>query len=103
MVSALKVDTGLSEAVVKVDDSKPGIGEGLYAGTWAIGLVKRGYEVGLKLEENNDLEPQRLKRKLAFARDGLVESGAPHVVDGITGRRPISDAVNARRALGERP
>jgi phosphonoacetaldehyde hydrolase len=34
------------EAVVKVDDTKPGIDEGLNAGTWTIGLAKTGNEVG---------------------------------------------------------
>ena len=50
------------EAVVKIDDTKPGIGEGLNAGTWTIGLAKTGNEVGLNLEEINALDPPCWKR-----------------------------------------
>jgi phosphonoacetaldehyde hydrolase len=91
------------EAVVKVDDTKPGIGEGLNAGAWTVGLAKTGNEVGLNLEEIRSLEPQALARKLAEARDGLAKSGAHYVVDGITDILPVIDDINARLARGERP
>ena len=91
------------EAVVKVDDTKPGIGEGLNAGTWTIGLAKTGNEVGLNLEEIQALDPQVLAQKLATARDGLAKSGAHYVVDGITDILPVIDDIEARLARGERP
>lgn len=91
------------EAVVKVDDTKPGIGEGLNAGTWTIGLAKTGNEVGLNLEEIQALDPQVLAQKLATARDGLAKSGAHYVVDGIIDILPVIDDIEARLARGERP
>ncbi len=91
------------EAVVKVDDTKPGIGEGLNAGTWTVGLAKTGNEVGLNLEEINALTPEVLARKLARAREGLAKSGAHYVVDGITDILPVIDNINERLARGERP
>jgi phosphonoacetaldehyde hydrolase len=105
MVMQNMFNTGVypPEAVVKVDDTKPGIGEGLNAGTWAIGLAKTGNEVGLNLEEINALAPELLARKLTSAREGLAKSGAHYVVDGISDILPIIDDINARLARGERP
>lgn len=105
MVMQNMFNTGVypPEAVVKVDDTKPGIGEGLNAGTWTIGLAKTGNEVGLNLEEINALAPEILARKLANAREGLARSGAHCVVDGIADIVPIVDEINARLARGERP
>ena len=91
------------EAVVKIDDTKPGIGEGLNAGTWTIGLARTGNEVGLNLEEINALDPAVLEKKLAAARDGLAKSGAHYVVDGIDDVLPIIDDIESRLRRGERP
>ena len=38
-------------AVVKVDDTKPGIAEGIAAGTWTVGVTLSGNGVGLSREE----------------------------------------------------
>jgi phosphonoacetaldehyde hydrolase len=105
MVIQNMMNTGVypPEAVVKVDDTKPGIGEGLNAGTWTIGLAKTGNEVGLNLQELEALTPAELERKLATARDGLAKSGAHYVVDGISDILPVIDDINARLARGERP
>jgi phosphonoacetaldehyde hydrolase len=89
--------------VVKVDDTKPGTGEGLNAGTWTIGLARTGNEAGLNLEEIEALEPEVLSRKVAVARDGLARSGAHYVVDGITNILPVIEEINSRLARGERP
>ncbi|MFQ5793864.1 MAG: phosphonoacetaldehyde hydrolase [Candidatus Bipolaricaulia bacterium] len=91
------------EAVVKVDDTKPGIAEGLNAGTWTIGLAKTGNEVGLNLEEINALDPETLERKVAQARLELAKMGAHYVVDEILEIVPIIDDINTRLARGERP
>ncbi|MGD2144855.1 MAG: phosphonoacetaldehyde hydrolase [Anaerolineae bacterium] len=105
MVMQNMINTGVCppEAVVKVDDTKPGIAEGLNARVWTIGLAKTGNEVGLNLEEIQALEPEVLRRKLARARDSLAKSGAHYVVDGISDVLPIIDKINDRLARGERP
>lgn len=91
------------EAVVKVDDTKPGIGEGLNAGTWTVGLAMTGNEVGLTLEEIEALDSGDLDRRVAKARDGLAKSGAHYVVDGISEVPSVIEDINARLARGERP
>jgi len=105
MVMQNMMNTGVypPEAVVKVGDTKPDIGEGLNAGVWTIGLAKTGNEVGLNLAEIEALDPEVLARKLAQAREGLARSGAHYVVDSIADILPVIEDINARLARGERP
>ncbi len=105
MVLQNMVNTGIypPEAVVKVGDTKPDIGEGLNAGVWTVGLAKTGNEMGLNREEIEALDAETRERKLAQAREGLARSGAHYVVDAIADLLPIIDDVDARLARGERP
>ena len=105
MVLQNMVNTGIypPEAVVKVGDTKPDIGEGLNAGVWTVGLAKTGNEMGLNREEIEALDAETRERKLAQAREGLARSGAHYVVDTIADVLPIIDDVDARLARGERP
>ena len=55
------------ESIVKVDDTLPGIDEGLNAGMWSIGLAKTGNEIGLNQEEIEALTADELQVKLEGA------------------------------------
>jgi phosphonoacetaldehyde hydrolase len=105
MVLQNMFNTGIypSEAVVKVGDTKPDIGEGLNAGVWTVGLAQTGNEMGLNLKEVEALDTKTRERKLAQAREGLARSGAHYVIDTIADLLPVIDAVDARLARGERP
>ena len=105
MVLQNMMNTGVypPEAVVKVDDTKPGIAEGLNAGAWTIGLARTGNEVGLNLGEINALDAETLGRMLERAREELARSGAHYVVDGISEILPVIDEINMRLARGDRP
>jgi len=91
------------EACVKVDDTLPGIEEGLNAGMWTIGLAKTGNEVGLNAEEIAKVDPDVLQTKLDKAYSRMHQIGAHYVVDGIWDVPAVLDAINARLAQGERP
>ncbi len=91
------------EACVKVDDTRPGLEEGLNAGMWVIGLAISGNEVGLPLKEWKKLpepEQQRL-RQGAYTR--MYQTGAHYVVDTIADILPCLDDIEARLARGEKP
>ena len=49
------INLGVSpvEACVKIDDTRPGIEEGLNAGMWTIGLAISGNEIGMPLKDWN--------------------------------------------------
>jgi phosphonoacetaldehyde hydrolase len=91
------------EAIVKVDDTLPGIDEGLNAGMWTIGLAKTGNEIGLNVEEIEKLDPEVYERKIKHSYDRFRKSGAHYVVDGIWDVPAVLDDINIRLARGERP
>jgi phosphonoacetaldehyde hydrolase len=91
------------EACVKVDDTLPGVEEGLNGGMWTVGLAVSGNEVGLTLAEWEALPPpeQAPRRERAYAR--MRASGAHYVVDTIADLLPCIDDIQARLARGEKP
>ena len=91
------------EACVKVDDTLPGIEEGLNAAMWTIGLAISGNEVGLPLEEVRNLEPSEVARRRSRAYGRMSQAGAHYVVDDISAVMPCLDDIERRMALGERP
>ncbi len=91
------------EACVKVDDTLPGIEEGLNAGMWAIGLAKTGNEIGLTEAEIEALDADVYQARLQRAYARKAQTGAHYVVDGISDVPPIIAEINVRLARGERP
>ena len=90
-------------ACVKVDDTVPGVEEGLNAGMWSIGLALSGNEVGLPLAELRSLAPDDLARRRERAYTRMRQVGAHYVVDSIAEVMPCLDDIEARMARGERP
>jgi len=83
--------------IVKVDDTVPGILEGVNAGMWTIGLAKTGNEMGLNEEEVTKLEkenPVLYKQKLEAAYKRMYDAGADYVVDGIADVVKVIDDIN---------
>lgn len=90
-------------AVVKVDDTEPGIAEGRAAGTWTVGVAISGNALGLSLEEWTALDPADRTRRGAAAHAALAVTGADYVIDSIADLLPVIDAIEKRAAAGERP
>lgn len=99
------IDLGVSpvEGCVKVDDTVPGIEEGLNAGMWSIGLAISGNEIGLPQAEVEAMDPDHRERLRARAYRRMYQSGAHYVVDDISGLMPCIDEIEARLARGEKP
>ncbi len=88
---------------MKVDDSVPGIEEGIIAGMWTVGLAKSGNEIGLTEPEIEALPADELERRLARAHTRMQQAGADYNIDGIWDLLPCLDDIAARLARGERP
>jgi phosphonoacetaldehyde hydrolase len=101
--NAINLGVDCVQACVKVDDTIPGVEEGLNAGMWSIGLAVSGNEVGLSLAEWQALpaDEQQAKRERAYRR--MLQSGAHHVVDTIADLMPCIEAIETRLRRGERP
>jgi phosphonoacetaldehyde hydrolase len=101
--NAINLGVTTVHACVKVDDTVPGIEEGLNAAMWTVGLAVSGNEVGLSQAEWEALPPgeQQARRERATRR--LWQAGAHYVVDTIADLLPCIDDIQRRLAGGEQP
>ncbi len=101
--NVIALGVGHVEACVKVDDTVPGIEEGLNAGMWTVGFSISGNEVGLSHAAWCATAPAEQARLRARAAAKLLQSGAHYVVDSIAELVPCLDDIQARLARGEKP
>lgn len=92
-----------ASAVVKVDDTEPGIAEGLAAGTWTVGVAVSGNAMGLSRDEVAALPTAEFEARRAAARATLLRAGAHVVIDSVADLLPVLDDFEGRLARGERP
>jgi phosphonoacetaldehyde hydrolase len=70
-------------AVVKVDDTEPGIAEGIAAGCLTVGVALSGNIAGLTAEELAATPPADVDRLRQAATARLKGAGADHVIDTV--------------------
>jgi phosphonoacetaldehyde hydrolase len=101
--NVIKLGVSTVQACVKIDDTVPGVEEGLNAGMWTVGLAVSGNEVGMMLEQWRALpkDEKRAKRERAHVR--MRQCGAHYVVDTIADIMPCIDDIQARIGRGEVP
>jgi phosphonoacetaldehyde hydrolase len=90
-------------ACVKVDDTAPGIAEGLNAGAWTVGLAVTGNGFGLSAEAAAAISPEAFAERRAVAARALEAAGAHFVIDGVWDLLPVVDEIDSRLSRGERP
>jgi phosphonoacetaldehyde hydrolase len=101
--NAINLGVTTVQACVKVDDTVPGIEEGLNAGMWTVGLAVSGNEVGLSRAEWEALGPREQARMRERAQRRLAQAGAHHVVDTIADLLPCIEEIESRLRRGETP
>jgi phosphonoacetaldehyde hydrolase len=101
--NAINLRVTTVQSCVKVDDTVPGVEEGLNAGMWTVGLAVSGNEVGLPLADWQALPAaeKEAKRSRAYAR--MRQCGAHYVVDTIADLLPCIDDIQQRIRRGETP
>lgn len=90
-------------AVVKLDDTPPGIGEARAAGCWAVGVALTGNIAGLPAAELAALPEEERAALRARATDELAVAGAHMVIDSIADLPAAITAIELRLARGEAP
>ncbi|PVZ84750.1 phosphonoacetaldehyde hydrolase [Serratia sp. S1B] len=88
---------------IKVDDSVPGITEGLNAGMWTVGLAVSGNEFGATWEEYQAMSEQAITARREPAKAKLQQAGAHYVIDTLAAILPVIADINSRLQKGERP
>ena len=81
------------EAVIKVDDTEPGIREGLAAGCVTVGVALSGNHVGRTPEELALLRPDEVAVLRAEATQALRAAGAHHVIDTVADLPALIDRL----------
>ncbi len=99
----VKLNVSPAAAVIKVDDTKPGIDEGLAAGCWTVALAGTGNEIAMSLKDWKALSDDARADRLAKARASMAASGAHYVIDSAAGLDAVIDDVEARLQAGEQP
>jgi len=95
--------TGQSAAVVKVDDTVPGLQEGINAGCWTVGVAASGNALGWSWEEWLQASEDEREPALQDARRTLRDAGAHEVINSVADLRAALAAIEARVAAGETP
>lgn len=84
-------------AVIKVDDTEPGIAEGLAAGCVTVGVALSGNFVGRTPEALAAMSAAELQALRAAASAKLVAAGAQHVIDTVADLPGLIDRLDAQR------
>jgi phosphonoacetaldehyde hydrolase len=92
------------QSVIKVDDTIGGIGEGLNAGCWSVGVARYSNYMNVNsLEEADNIPEDEIQRRLSETREILQKSGAHYVIDSLADIEPVIADINQRLARGEKP
>jgi phosphonoacetaldehyde hydrolase len=92
------------QSVIKVDDTVSGVGEGLNAGCWTVGVSRYSNYLNINsIQEAEDIPASEMERRHQATREILQKAGAHYVIDSLTDIGPVIQDINQRLAGGERP
>lgn len=103
LLNASQLDISDVSACLKVDDTVPGIEEGLAAGMWTVGVSISGNAVGVDVDAWSALPGAEQESMRAAACQQLLRGGAHWVIDSVADLPALLPEINARLARGERP
>jgi phosphonoacetaldehyde hydrolase len=83
-------------ALIKVDDTEPGIAEGVAAGCLTVGVALSGNYVGKTPEELAALSPEAVQALREPAAAKLLAAGADHVIDTVADLPALLDRLDPR-------
>lgn len=88
---------------VKVDDTLPGIHEGINAGMWTVGLALSGSPAGWTLDQYLQAGADARTAVRERVATEFRAAGAHYVIDTIGDLPNVLDDISARLASGEKP
>ncbi len=103
LANMLALKIGHVAACVKVDDTVPGIEEGINAGMWTVGVSLSGNEVGCTRAELAQLSAQEVIALKSLAEIRLRDAGAHYVIESVADLPAVLTLIEARLQAGERP
>lgn len=103
LANVLALGIGDVRACVKVDDTVPGIEEGLRAGMWTVGLSLSGNEVGYSVAEFAQAPREEVDARVAVAEAKLKKAGAHYVVRSVADLPAVLAQISADMRAGKMP
>lgn len=94
---------GQYASVVKVDDTAPGLQEGINASCWTVGVAASGNALGWSWQEWQQAREDERELALVASRRALLDAGAHEVVNSVADLRTALAAIERRIANGEHP
>ena len=88
---------------VKVDDTVPGISEGLNAGMWTVGVALSGSPAGMTLAEYEHADEATLQAVRDRVTPMFKAAGAHFVIDTVADLPSVLLSIEQCLALGQRP
>ena len=92
-----------ASAVVKVDDTVPGLMEGRHAGCWTVGIAASGNAVGLSLSEWQALSGAQQQALLLKAHDTLEAAQPDFIIDSVADLPAVVQEIERLMATGAAP
>lgn len=99
----LELEVQSVQSVIKVDDTVPGIDEGLNAGCWTVAVAISGNEVGLDSAAWQALSESAQQSSRERAEKKFGASGAHYIIDSVADLPPVVEAIEQRLQSGEQP
>ena len=99
----LELEIGSVAHCLKVDDTLPGIAEGINAGMWTVGLALSGSPAGLTLAEHHSASVDQLAAIRSRVTSEFKTVGAHYVIDTVADLLAVLEDIEKRMACGERP
>jgi len=90
--------------VVKVDDTKSGVLEGVNAGCWSVGISHTSNYMNINtIEEFMQMTPDEFEKRGQNSKEILMSSGCHYVIRDITQLPEVVHDINLRMDQGESP
>ena len=95
--------SGQAHQVIKVDDTAPGLAEGLAAGCWTVGVAASGNALGWSHAEWLNASASERLQALVPAVAKLQTAGAHEVIDSVADLPDAISRIELRIAQGQTP
>jgi phosphonoacetaldehyde hydrolase len=90
--------------VVKVDDTLGGVGEGLNAGVWSVGVYRYSNYTDIdSLAQWKAMPEKEFEKCVEKSRQILMKSGAHYIIEDLRYLPAVVEDINARLRQGEEP
>lgn len=103
LINAMELGVRRLASCVKVDDTQPGIDEGLNAGMWTVAVAISGNQVGMSQRQWESLEASQQQVLRGRAHCYFAGGGAHYVIDSVAQIVPVLHDIEQRILGGEKP